>query len=183
MKLNRISVRFLHQFKKTTPNHPANRWCWPHCLSIMISFRKREKNTMLLEDRIKLNPTAITVDNLAVMAWEIKEPEFLRKQKELAGRFHHVKSNSLGSEDINEVAVALVEGRVDTLIIESGRIIASQITNLVTYNVQNKDMINPKVDDLLDVIIELVMRIGSHVTILPADQIASESGVAAIYKY
>lgn len=85
------------------------------------------------------------------MVWEIKEPEFLRKQKELAGLFHQINSNSLGSEDIKEIAEALVEGRVDTLIIESERIIASQISNLVTYNVQNKDMSNPKVDDLLDV--------------------------------
>jgi hypothetical protein len=146
-------------------------------------FQKVNKNPMLLEDGIKVNPTAISAEKLAAMAWEIIEPEFLRKQEELVGRYHQAKANSLGSEDIKEVAVALVEGRVDTLIIEADRIIASRITNLVTGNVQNKDLSNPKVDDLLDDMSELTMRMGGHVTVLPADQMPSESGVAAIYRY
>lgn len=146
-------------------------------------FQKVNKNPMLLEDGIKINPTAISAEKLATMAWEIIEPEFLRKQEELVGRYHQAKANGLGSEDIKEVAVALVEGRVDTLIIEADRIIASRITNLVTGNVQNKDLSNPKVDDLLDDMSELAMRMGGLVTVLPADQMPSESGVAAIYRY
>lgn len=146
-------------------------------------FQKVSKNPMLLADGIKINPTAISADKLAAMAWEIIEPEFLRKQEELAGRYHQAKANGLGSEDINEIAVALVEGRVDTLIIEADRIIARRITNLVTGNVQNKDMSNPKVDDLMDDMSELTMRMGGHVTVLPADQMPSESGIAAIYRY
>lgn len=146
-------------------------------------FQKVNKNPMLVEEGIKINPTAISSEKLAAMAWEIIEPEFLRKQEELVGRYHQAKANGLGSEDIREVSVALVEGRVDTLIIEADRIIASRITNLVTGNVQNKDLSNPKVDDLLDDMSELAMRMGGHVTVLPADQMPSESGVAAIYRY
>ena len=146
-------------------------------------FQKVNKNPMLVEEGIKINPSAISSEKLAGMAWEIIEPEFLRKQEELVGRYHQAKANGLGSEDIREVSVALVEGRVDTLIIEADRIIASRITNLVTGNVQNKDLSNPKVDDLLDDMSELAMRMGGHVTVLPADQMPSESGVAAIYRY
>lgn len=146
-------------------------------------FQKVSKNPMLLADGIKINPTAISEDKLAAMAWEIIEPEFLRKQEELVDRYHQAKANGLGSEDINEIAVALVEGRVDTLIIEADWIIASRITNLVTGYVQNKDMSNPKVDELLDDMSELTMRMGGHVTVLPADQMPSESGIAAIYRY
>jgi hypothetical protein len=146
-------------------------------------FQKVNKNPMLVEEGIKINPSAISSEKLAGMAWEIIEPEFLRKQEELVGRYHQAKANGLGSEDIREVSVALVEGRVDTLIIEADRIIASRITNLVTGNVQNKDLNNPKVDDLLDDMSELAMRMGGHVTVLPADQMPSESGVAAIYRY
>jgi len=69
------------------------------------------------------------------------------------------------------------------LIIEADRIIASRITNLVTGNVQNKDMRNPKVDDLLDDMSELAMKMGGQATLLPVDQMPSESGVAAIYRY
>lgn len=146
-------------------------------------FHKVNKNPMLLADGIKINPTSVTIDKLADMAWEIMEPEYLRKQEELVSRYHQAKANGLGSEDIKEVSVALVEGRVDTLIIEADRIIASRITNLVTGNVQNKDMNNPNVDDLLDDMSELAIKMGGNVTVLPPDQMPSESGVAAIYRY
>ncbi|MDP3470440.1 MAG: hypothetical protein Q8S14_01100 [Algoriphagus sp.] len=146
-------------------------------------FHQVNKNPLLLEDGIKINPTAISIDKMAAMAWEIMEPEFLKKQEELVSRYNQSKANGLGSEDIKEVAVALVEGRVDTLLIEADRIIASRITNLVTGNVQNKAINNPRVDDLLDDMSELAIRMGGQVTVLNPDQMPSESGVAAILRY
>lgn len=146
-------------------------------------FHQVNKNPLLLEDGIKINPTAVSIDKMAAMAWEIMEPEFLKKQEELVSRYNQSKANGLGSEDIKEVAVALVEGRVDTLLIEADRIIASRITNLVTGNVQNKDINNPRVDDLLDDMSELALRMGGQVTVLNPDQMPSESGVAAILRY
>lgn len=146
-------------------------------------FQKVSKNSMLLDEGIKVNPTTLSTEKMAVLAWEIIEPEFLRKQEELISRYNQAKANGLGSDEIKEVAVALVEGRVDTLIIESDRIIASQITNLVTGKVQNKDLSNPKVDDLLDDMSELAIRMGGQVTVLTAEQMPSKSGVAAIFRY
>lgn len=146
-------------------------------------FQKVNKNPLLLEEGIKANPKTLSTDKMAEMAWEIMGPEFLRKQEELISRYNQAKSNGLGSEEIKEVAVALVEGRVDTLIIEADRIIASRITNLVTENVQNKDIDNPKVDDLLDDMSELAMRMGGTVSVLTKDQMPTESGVAAIFRY
>jgi hypothetical protein len=146
-------------------------------------FHKVNKNPLLVEEGIKVNPSTLPTDKLAAMAWEIIEPEFLRKQEELISRYHQSKAKNLGSEDIKEVAVALVEGRVDTLIIESDKIIASRITNLVTGNMQNKDIDNPRVDDLLDDMSELAMRMGGTVTVLTPEQMPSESGVAAIFRY
>lgn len=146
-------------------------------------FHQVNKNPLLLEDGIKINPTAVSIDKMAAMAWEIMEPEFLKKQEELVSRYNQSKANGLGSEDIKEVAVALVEGRVDTLLIEADRIIASRITNLVTGNVQNKAINNPRVDDLLDDMSELAIRMGGQVTVLNPDQMPSESGVAAILRY
>ena len=146
-------------------------------------FRKVSKNSMLLEDGIKVNPTNLSSAKLAALAWEIIEPEFLRKQDELVLRYHQAKANGLGSEGIKEVALALVEGRVDTLIIEADRIIASRITNLVTGNIQTKNINNPKVDDLLDDMSELAMKMGGQVIVLSPEQMPSETGVAAIFRY
>jgi len=114
---------------------------------------------------------------------EIMEPGYLLKIKNLADRFEHAKANGKGSDEIKEVAIAAVNGRVDTLLIESGRMIAMRITNLITGNTQNKDLQNPRVDDLLDDMGELVTKMGGQVMTLPAERMPSQIGLAAIFRY
>ncbi len=146
-------------------------------------FHKVSKNPMLLKEGIRINPDSISEKKLAELAWEVMEPEYVAKQEELANRFHQAKADKAGSDDIKEVAVAIVEGRVDTLLVEADRIIAKRITNLVTGNTQKKDLNNPKVDDLLDDMSELVLKMGGDVFVLPPERMPSETGVAAIYRY
>ena len=117
------------------------------------------------------------------MAWEIMEHEYNLKLDSLVARFEQARVNGKGSDDYKEVAVAAVEGRVDTLIVEADRIIPVRITNLVTGNTQKKDLINPKVDDLLDDMGELVMKMGGQVMVLPTGKMPSETGLAAIFRY
>ena len=69
------------------------------------------------------------------------------------------------------------------LIVEADRIIPVRITNLVTGNTQNKDLTNPKVDDLLDDMGELVMKMGGEVMVLPTGKMPSKTGLAAIFRY
>jgi hypothetical protein len=146
-------------------------------------FRKVNKNQLLLPHGIPINPDAISMDKLVTMAWEIMEPEYFLKLDQLAARFEQEKANGKGSDDVKAVAVAAVEGRVDTLLVEADRIIAGRITNMVTGNVQNKDIKNPKVDDLLDDMGELVTKMGGRVMVLPVGKMPSETGLAAIFRY
>lgn len=146
-------------------------------------FQKVSKNPFLLTDGITINPSSVSPDILADLAWEIMEPEYNVKLDNLVARFEQERANGKGSDEYKEVAVAAVDGRVDTLIVEADRIIAVRITNLVTGNTQKKDLNNPKVDDLLDDMGELVMKMGGHVMVLPADKMPTETGLAAIYRY
>jgi hypothetical protein len=146
-------------------------------------FQKVNKNPLLLSESIAINPTSVSTDKLANLAWEIMEPEYTQKLDSLVERFEQARANGNGSDDYKEVAVAAVEGRVDTLIVEADRIIPVRITNLVTGNTQKKDLMNPKVDDLLDDMGELVMKMGGQVMVLPAGKMPSETGVAAIFRY
>jgi hypothetical protein len=146
-------------------------------------FHKVNKNPLLLSKGISINPSSVSPDQLANMAWEIMEPEYSQKLDRLVARFEQARANGKGSDDYKEIAVAAVEGRVDTLIVEADRIIAVRVTNLVTGNTQKKDLTNPKVDDLLDDMGELVMKMGGHVMVLPTAKMPSETGLAAIFRY
>jgi hypothetical protein len=160
---------------------------WPLILAALTEhqslFQKVNKNPLLLSKGITINPSSVSTDKLANMAWEIMEPEYNQKLASLVAAYEQARANGKGSDDYKEVAVAAVEGRVDTLIIEADRIIPVRITNLVTGNTQKKDLINPKVDDLLDDMGELVMKMGGQVLVLPTGKMPSETGLAAIFRY
>jgi len=160
---------------------------WPLILAALPEhhnlFQKINNNPLLLSKGIAINPLSVSPDQLANMAWEIMEPEYNLKLENLVARFEQARANGKGSDDYKEVAVAAVEGRVDTLIVEADRIIPVRITNLETGNTQKKDLINPKVDDLLDDMGELVLQMGGQVMVLPSDKMPSETGLAAIFRY
>jgi hypothetical protein len=160
---------------------------WPLILAALTEhqslFKKVNKNPLLLTNGIEINPSSVSAEKLADMAWEIMEPEYNLKLESLVALFEQARANGKGSDDYKEVAVAAVEGRIDTLIVEADRIIPVRITNLVTGNTQKKDMLDPKVDDLLDDMGELVMKMGGEVMVLPAGKMPSDTGLAAIYRY
>lgn len=146
-------------------------------------FQKVNKNPLLLANGININPESVAIEKLAEMAWSIMEPEYLGKLDSLVEKFAQEKANGKGSDDMKEIGVAAVEGKIETLIIEADRMMANKLTNQVTGNIQNRDLTNPKVDDLLDDLGELVIKMGGNVMVLPADKMPSETGLAAIFRY
>jgi len=160
---------------------------WPLILAALPEhhslFQKVSKNLLLVPEGIHINPTAVSADKLAKLAWEILEPVYMSKIKKLTDKYEQAKANGKGSDDIKEASVAAVEGKIDTILIEADRMIAVRITNPVTGNTQKKDLTNPKVDDLLDDMGELVIKMGGSVIVLPSELMPSETGLAAIYRY
>jgi hypothetical protein len=179
--------RFFRVVAKTIYEHYSKPSGWPLILAALTEhhnlFQKVSKNPLLLPNGITINPSSVSTDKLANMAWEVMEPEYNLKLETLVERFEQARANGKGSDDYKEVAVAAVGGRVDTLLVEADRIIAVKVTNLETGNTQKKDLSNPKVDDLLDDMGELVLKMGGQVMVLPTDKMPSETGLAAIFRY
>jgi hypothetical protein len=179
--------RFFRVVANTIYEHFSKPTGWPLVLVALPEhhnlFQKVNKNPLLLTKGIAINPSSVSPERLAKMAWEIMEPEYNLKLDSLVERFEQARANGKGSDDYKVIAVAAVDGRVDTLIVEANLIIPIRITNLVTGNTQKKDLSNPKVDDLLDDMGELVMKMGGQVMVLPAHKMPSETGIAAIFRY
>jgi hypothetical protein len=179
--------RFFRVVANTIYEHYSKPSGWPLILAALPEhhslFQKVSKNPLLLSKGVTINPSSVSPDQLAKMAWEIMEPEYNLKLDSMVDRFEQARANGKGSDDYKEVAVAAVEGRIDTLLVEADRIIAVRVTNLVTGNTQKKDLSNPKVDDLLDDLGELVIKMGGQVMVLPTGKMPSETGLAAIFRY
>lgn len=179
--------RFFRVVANTIYEHYSKPSGWPLILAALPEhhnlFQKVSKNPLLLPNGIFINPSSVSPDQLAKMAWEVMEPEYNLILDTLVDRYKQARANGKGSDEYKEVAVAAVGGRVDTLLVEADRIIAVRVTNPVTGNTQKKDLSNPKVDDLLDDMGELVIKMGGQVMVLPTGKMPSETGLAAIFRY
>lgn len=179
--------RFFRAIAENIHTHYSKPTGWPLLLAALTEhqsmFQRVNKNPLLLAHGIEVNPAAVSLDKLAQLAWELMEPEYKSTLATQVAAFAQAQADGKGSDAYKEVAVAAVEGRVELLLVEADRIIPVRITNLVTGNTQQKDMTNPRVDDLLDDMGELVMKLGGEVLVVPAEQMPSATGLAAIFRY
>lgn len=146
-------------------------------------FHKVSKNPYLLKEGVMVNASSLSLEQLNALAWKIMEPEYDMRMNKLINQFEQAKAHGKGSDEIEDIAVAAVEGRIDTLLVEADRLIAVRITNMNTGHTQKRDLDNPKIDDLLDDMSELVTKLGGEVMVLPPEKMPSESGLAAIFRY
>ena len=114
-------------------------------------------------------------------SWKIIEPYYRRQIDRVLEEFGRARATQQGSEDVNEVAQAAAFARVGTLLVDADKHIGGRLD--ATGRVEYGDMSEADFDDLLDDIAERVMKTGGQVLVMPADQMPSDTGVAAIYRF
>ena len=145
-------------------------------------FHRVSHNPFLMAEGLTINPDALPLDELRERAWQLIEPEYQARLSTLAEEFADTKANGLGSDDLVQVAQAAAAGRVATLLVESDRQIGGKLDS-ATGQVEVLDLSRPGADDLLDDLGELVGKMGGRVLVIPAEQMAGRTGLAATYRY
>ncbi len=145
-------------------------------------FCQVSQNPFLMSEGIELHPDALPADSLRERAWRVVEPQYLGRLAGLVEEFGRAKSKSLGSDQLALVAEAAVAGRVTKLLIEADRHIPGRI-DYASGRIEFGDLGHPEVDDLLDDLGELALKKGGQVVIVPAEQMPTRTGLAAIYRF
>jgi hypothetical protein len=145
-------------------------------------FHRVSHNPFLLAEGLSVNPDTLPIDELRERAWQVVAPQYQAGLVKLADEFAVAKSNGLGSDDPAEVAQAAAAGRVATLLIESDRMIGGRLDG-ATGRIDVADLRNPRADDVLDDLGELVGKMGGRVVVLPAERMPGRTGLAATYRY
>jgi len=145
-------------------------------------FRAISYNPLLLADGIRINPDAVTTEELRSLAWEVVRPQWEARVAALGEEVAHARSKGLGSDDLAQVAEAAASGRVATLLIEADREIPGHLDR-ATGRVEFEALSHPGVDDLLDDLGELVGQMGGVVLVIPPESMPARTGVSAIYRY
>jgi hypothetical protein len=146
-------------------------------------FHKVSNNPFLLEEGIPKNPESLSNNDLVKMAWEVMEPVYLLKVKNLAEEFEQAKATNKGSEDMEAIISAMEEGRVATILIESGKIIPGKAIASYSVGFGNGAIDNLETDDLLDDLADLAKKMGADALIIPKEDMPSKTGLAAIFRY
>jgi hypothetical protein len=145
-------------------------------------FRKVSDNPFLMAEGIDAHPDSLPIDELRDRAWGGVEPHYRARLAQLVETFGGARSAGLGADEPTQVAEAAVAGRVATLLIEADRQIPGRIDS-ATGALELGELTHPEVDDILDDIGALVMGAGGRVVVVPAEQMPTPTGVAAIYRY
>jgi hypothetical protein len=145
-------------------------------------FRQVSHNPFLMAEGLTINPDALPIDELRQRVGQIVEPQYQARLATLADEFAVAKSKGLGSDELAQVGQAAAAGRVATLLIEADRQIAGRLDSS-TGRVEVADLSHPQVDDLLDDLGELVLKMGGRVLIIPAERMPGPTGLAATYRH
>lgn len=145
-------------------------------------FRSVSKNALLMKEAIDVNPDAMSVDALRERAWEIVQPYYLERLSGLMDNYGSSAAKGHGSDLLDDIAKAAVEGRVSTLLIEADRLVPGQM-DAATGKVTAGKLGDPEVDDLLDDLGEQVLRTGGEVVMVPAERMPTRTGAAAVFRF
>lgn len=146
-------------------------------------FHDVSHNPFLIPECIDIHPDALSsVDELRELAWQLMEPRYLARLAALVEEFRNARSKGLGEDDLSQVAKAVVGGRVATLLIEARREVPGRI-NAATGDIELDNLSHPEVDDVLDDLGTLSLRMGGQVVIVPTERMPTKTGIAAIYRY
>ena len=146
-------------------------------------FRKLSNNPYLLGAGISMDPTALTVDQLCKKSWDIMEPVVAKRVQEAVARFQQEHGTGLANADLNRTLAAILDGRVDTLLVDAEKRIAGCIDRENRQVELMDDFSAPDVEDVLDDLAEMTLRRGGKVMVIPGKDMPTDTGIASIYRY
>jgi hypothetical protein len=146
-------------------------------------FRDVSHNPFLIQESIDIHPDALSsIDELRQRTWQLMEPRYLARLAALVEEFGNARSEGLGDDELAQVAKAVMAGRVATLLIEARREVPGRI-NAATGDIELDNLTHPEVDDVLDDLGTLALKMGGQVVIVPTERMPTKTGIAAIYRY
>lgn len=168
----------------------ADNYSKPYGLPLILSglpqnqtaFRAVSHNPAIVEQGISINADSLSADELRARAWEIMGPRYAQKLAALVEDYGTMKARDLATDELSDIAMAVMGGRVRVLLVEDERIIAGRI-DAATGRIVGGDIADAHTDDLLDDLAEATLRMGGDVVVVEQDGMPTNTGAAAIFRF
>lgn len=180
------SERFFRAVGKAVYEHHSRPSGLPLILAALPEhhalFRQVGQNPLLSEEGIKIHPDATTIDDLRARVWEAFGPRYQARLAALGQDFTLARAKGSGSDSLEEVAEAALNGRVDSLLIEAERQLPGHLDD-TTGKILPGELSHTGIDDLLDDLADLVESKGGKVMVVPGASMPSQTGLAAVFRF
>lgn len=144
-------------------------------------YRQANHYPHLMDQAVGGNPDDWPADDLLERAWPIMEPHFKTAQTDAIERFA-MASSDLASTALEQVLVAAMDGRVDTLLVVLGTQQWGQF-NPDARAVRFDDDATADNEDLLNLAVIYTLITGGSVYALEPERMPKSSDVAATYRF
>lgn len=144
-------------------------------------FREVSKNRLLQEKGIEMDASKVSADAIRDHAWNVYKPQYHERIRALVERQGLAVSQHLSHTLLEDIAIDAIDGRIDVLLIEEGRIIKGRVLEKerrIEYAAAGEG-----VDDVIDDLSAIVIEKGGRVVVLPAETMPHDSGAVSINRY
>lgn len=142
------------------------------------TFRQNSQNQYLLDKGVEKSPDSIKPNELKESLWNALEPLYLEKTENLLTRYHEGLSNDTSTHTLQDIVKAMVQERIQTLVIQDGKHISGTINlEQVTFKLHDEG------EDILNHLAQLALERNMEVVILPEERMPKHHAVFAIYRY
>jgi hypothetical protein len=175
--------RYVDHFINDTYSKPTNRplvlWALPEHQG---EFRKITKNKHLIDEGINHSDKELTEKKVRKEAWDVVKPRYKEEIKKIIDTYNHAHSKGLASDNINEIGKKAIAANVDTAIIQAEKTIAGKLNKQDGTIIAGK-IKDPMYDDVLDDLAEVIYQQGGTVIVLDEEDMPTDKGIVAIYRY
>lgn len=154
------------------------------------AFRSLATFPSLLPESILKDPCTISGADLRAAAVKIIEGRRASAMKELIDRYQLDASKDRASDDLVKIGRALYQKDIDTLFVEKGKSLPGTFdaaTGEVDYdpasNPTDDKQLDPASPDVVNAFAQATLKQGGKVIVLPAAEMPTKNGTAAIYRY
>jgi hypothetical protein len=185
-EVDKDTTRFFRVIDRAILDHHSRASRLPLLLAALAEhhapFHAISHNPQLQEEGIAGNPGAWSVDELREKAWQAFEPRYLARLAAFVEEYGAGAAHELAADDLNSVALASLGGRVRTLLVDDEMLVPGRV-NTDTGTITLGTLDDPHMDDVLDDLAELTLRMGGEVVMVPSARMPTKTGVAAIYRF
>lgn len=144
-------------------------------------FRAVTKNRFVTVESIHGDWTHWNLHEIREAAWKVFEKHYLERLARVREDFGTATARGRGTADLAEAAKAAAIGRVGVLLIDADREIPGSID--MATGLLHAATDQPCPGDMLDDLAEIGLKTKAMVIVTPSDQMPTQTGLAAIFRY